>query len=495
MSLIGSQCVIFQTFCLAYDPSTGICIAVHRDFYLNNGIVMSRTAATWTIFGNILSCQPGYTLIDNICVITVQNCARYDQMSGCQYCNYGFALNGTQCISDSGICLSRSGQACTECFFGYVAFNGTCFSLRNYATAWGLNGSATTAITGYQISSSGLSYSLPFNCLNQNFNSFTCVSCSNYFTLYNGFCLVADANCISYNNRGICQECSSGYSFIQGLCRSTGNCASINQNTGCVSCVSGFVLMSGVCIRGLSAGCALYDTNMNCLRCSSGYYLSGSGCTRSPVGCISVTPNGTCITCDNNYVMSNTRCISQISDCQNYNSATGLCSQCFNGYTLLQGGTCRINPQLCLRMNVITFKCDECIRGFIPIDNNSFCAMNVSYCISYNPDGSCSNCQSEYYLTQGRCSPLGRICLNYNALNQCTQCIQGYTLVSGNCIIGIPNCIEYTNSLCSRCASGYYLSNNACIALPANCLAFSPGPGCTQCVTGYRLQSGVCLFI
>ena len=205
MSLIGERCVFFQTFCLAYDPNTGLCVATHRDFYLNNGVVTSRTAATWSIFGNILSCQPGYTLIDNICVITVVNCAKYDQMSGCQYCNPGFALNGTQCISDAAICLSRSGQSCTQCISGFAAFNGLCFSLRNYATAWGNSGLATTSMTGYEITSFGFSYSLPFNCLNQNFNNFSCLTCSNYFTLYNGYCLITDSNCRSYNNRGICQ--------------------------------------------------------------------------------------------------------------------------------------------------------------------------------------------------------------------------------------------------------------------------------------------------
>lgn len=149
LSLINSLCVYYQTFCLAYDSVTGNCTAVPRDFYLNNGLVASRTAASWTLFGNIVSCQSGYTLIDNICVIQIQNCAKYDQMSGCQFCNIGFALNGNQCISDVSICSSRTNLGCTQCISGYTAFNGTCFSLRNYATAWGSNGLATTSMTGY----------------------------------------------------------------------------------------------------------------------------------------------------------------------------------------------------------------------------------------------------------------------------------------------------------------------------------------------------------
>lgn len=157
--------MFYQTFCLAYDTVTGNCTAVHRDFYLSNGIVTSRTAATWSVLGNILTCRAGYTLIDNICVITIQNCARYDQMSGCQFCNLGYALNGNQCLPDAAICVSRTNVGCTQCVSGYSAFNGTCFYLRNYATAWAANGYATTAITGYQITTTGISYSLPFNCL------------------------------------------------------------------------------------------------------------------------------------------------------------------------------------------------------------------------------------------------------------------------------------------------------------------------------------------
>lgn len=127
---------------------------------------------------------------------------------------------------------------------------------------------------------------------------------------------------------------------------------------------------------------------MNCIRCLNGFYLSNSLCVRLPTGCLAVNSNGTCITCDNNYIALNSGCFSAVINCQNYDVG-GKCTACLLGYTLLRNQTCKINPQLCLRMNIDTFKCDECIRGFVPIDFNSYCAMNVSNCISYNADGSC----------------------------------------------------------------------------------------------------------
>lgn len=87
------RCVYFQVFCLDYTPD-GNCSTVPRDFSLGrNMTVINRFAGQWDALGNMVLCQGGYTLINNNCVLKIDNCTSYDQMGACSSCADGFALN------------------------------------------------------------------------------------------------------------------------------------------------------------------------------------------------------------------------------------------------------------------------------------------------------------------------------------------------------------------------------------------------------------------
>ena len=128
-----------------------------------------------------------------------------------------------------------------------MVFNGTCFSFQNNADQWDISGKPIKPSDGYIITSLGITYSLPFNCLNYDIITQLCTICENKFTILNGTCVILVPFCINYNSRGICQNCSGDYRMIFGMCRNVSMCDSFNENQ-CVSCIEGARLMSGICI-------------------------------------------------------------------------------------------------------------------------------------------------------------------------------------------------------------------------------------------------------
>jgi hypothetical protein len=156
----------------------------------------------------------------------------YDQMANCSRCIPGYGLSNGACVA--GVCVRTVGIGCAECVRGYVLVNGSCYNRSNFGLEWDSNGQVLRTQIGYSMSSYGMALSLRFNCIRQDYTNGTCLECAKYYTWWQNFCVVFDANCLRYNARGICQLCRTDYRFIYGACRFTANCLTFSD--ACTSC-------------------------------------------------------------------------------------------------------------------------------------------------------------------------------------------------------------------------------------------------------------------
>ena len=203
--------------------------------------------------------------------------------------------------------------------------------------------------------------------------------------------------------------------------------------------------------------CRAYNLNtLQCVQCLTGYVLnSNSRC--QPQNCAIVNSQGSCAQCLPNYLLVGNICLTQINNCNQYNSFTGICLQCRNGYNL---------------------SADSLV-----------CSLSDPYCSSYGPQGGCLACNSGYYLRLGICTllPVGCGSVGQNFL--CASCLSQYTLINGVCVLIVNNCANYNTSGCAACISNYYLLRNTCNPFPDFCQSFDTGLSrCINCITGYNLN-------
>jgi len=106
-----------------------------------------------------------------------------------------------------------------------------------------------------------------------------------------------------------------------------------------------------------------------CTNCSAGYYVGSNGvCT--PANQICQTYNmltGSCITCFAGYVLSGVTCAIPSSPatngfCQTF--ASGVCTNCYQGYYIGSNGICTAVNQLCKTYSMATGSCLSCYSGY-----------------------------------------------------------------------------------------------------------------------------------
>lgn len=305
------RCVFFQVFCLDYD-SNGNCSSVPRDFSLGrNSTVTNRFAGQWDALGNMVLCQGGYTLVNNNCVLNIDNCTSYDQMGACSTCAEGFALKETICINQTALCLVKQNGKCSLCTPEFAVVNGTCYSRKNFGVTFDAVGYPITYQTGYLFTVDyNVSLALGYNCLKQNFSTGKCLECAKHYTLEGNSCVVKDANCASYNQRGICQSCNKGFRYVFGVCRSVQFCSAMTPNNTCSSCYQGFMLTSGVCVRQAINYCGAYDGSSVCTACYPNYFVTPiNTCATKPKNCLVLAPqSGSCVTCRDGFRLTTNQC-------------------------------------------------------------------------------------------------------------------------------------------------------------------------------------------
>jgi hypothetical protein len=176
--------------------------------------------------------------------------------------------------------------------------------------------------------------------------------------------------------------------------------------------------------------------------------------------------------------------------CINYNSQTGVCSQCLPGYSVVNG-SCLANTTCPNRTYYSYGKC---------VDVSSTCGNYDNF------TGSCLTCfNSSYDLVNGFCNRKAVTCaanqyqINYVCYNASSTCAT-FDPNNGNCL----TCIQFysingTSCVLTPviCAAGQYVDiNRTCQNIPVECTQFDTvNIVCQACIQGYYSDKGVCVKI
>jgi hypothetical protein len=223
------------------------------------------------------------------------------------------------------------------------------------------------------------------------------------------------------------------------------------------------------------SGCCLTFNSVTglCTQCANGLSLINGKCQDIKItGCLLKDPSGTCINCASLYTLFGGQCIRNILGCTQYTPAS-TCATCDASYTLLNG--------YCVPTSLSSGT--TCL---LPWSRDSSGSCSIPGCRSYFEFG-CSQCQDGFRLLPDGSCLTGVIqgCDKYSLNGSCSACIKPfYTEYSGNCMG--DGCLQLDSTgRCTLCDSskGYYLaSDNSCLI--SNCLVSISGQ-CLLCQQGY----------
>lgn len=230
-----------------------------------------------------------------------------------------------------------------------------------------------------------------------------------------------------------------------------------------------------------------YDSNTGqCTKCINGYYLSGGTCNKCPDGTISSEGSLKCDTCPAGTYSNSTECI-KCPDGTISSAGSLTCITCPSGYSTGK-------------------ECLECPDGTIPNGSSCMaCPLNT-----YSNGSSCIDCPSDTYSNNGlSCIPIP-VCTGTNILvnNECVECPQNYipnanrtacvcpagkisnhnnTYCIQDCNIGYYNNPYYNGNNCMLCNAGT-ASNvrgvESCLSCPDGTYSIAGSETCTSCPKG-----------
>ena len=344
--------------------------------------------------------------------------------------------------------------------------------------------------------------------------------CSVHTNLATGF---KDPLCAKWVG-GACSQCASrAYFNVFGVCTLVSDqCQTWDPKSGvCISCYGGYVLSNGACnqaaVQALSdLACALWNANNNiCLQCSNRYYYNGKQCV--PVN----------------------------DQCNTWDSSSGRCTTCYNGYDLQLDGTCQLSTKNsapsdlgCGTWDWKNLKCLQCSNNWV-FNSNGVCVPVSDQCNTFDSRGNCVSCYVGYNLQNGKCFlaptqapsdlgcgnwdwknqkclqcsnnwvfndkgvciPVSDQCNTFDSRGNCVTCYKGYNLVSGKCVLApLQNVADagcgvwdWENQVCKQCSARWVFNNqNKCVPINDNCQQWDNNGACTSCYAGYVLQGGKC---
>lgn len=173
--------------------------------------------------------------------------------------------------------------------------------------------------------------------------------------------------------------------------------------------------------------CVSYTDLKNCEVCETYYIMdSNNHCQEQPITMItncatyssiagylnySYQPNYTCVECTQGYYVSSGRCtaVTSVENCSLYSTVDNECADCNTGYYLNNTKSCTAyatNAIANCSVYKTTFSgCATCASGFA-LNTAYSCSTIINNCATYNSNGSCTACNSNYYLTGGACSAI-----------------------------------------------------------------------------------------
>jgi proprotein convertase subtilisin/kexin type 5 len=518
--------------CAKFDTQ-GICVQCSQGAYFSNGVCMLADANCKTfnnVNGQCTSCYGGFVLIQGKCVAQSSqnvdpNCAKFDTQGNCVQCSQGAYFSNGVCTLVDANCktFNNVNGQCTSCYGGFVLIQGKCVAQSSQnvdpnCAKFDTQGICVQCSQGAYFSN-GVCMLADANCKTFNNVNGQCTSCYGGFVLIQGKCVAqssqnVDPNCAKFDTQGICVQCSQGAYFSNGVCTLVdANCKTFNNVNGqCTSCYGGFVLIQGKCVaqssQNVDPNCAKFDTQGNCVQCSQGAYFSNGVCTLVDANCKTFNNvNGQCTSCYGGFVLIQGKCVAQSSQNVDPNCAKfdtqGNCVQCSQG-AYFSNGVCTLVDANCKTFNNVNGQCTSCYGGFVLIQGKCVAqsSQNVDpNCAKFDTQGNCVQCSQGAYFSNGVCTLVDANCKTFNNVNgQCTSCYGGFVLIQGKCVAQSsqnvdPNCAKFdTQGICVQCSQGAYFSNGVCMLADANCKTFNNVNGqCTSCYGGFVLIQGKCV--
>lgn len=515
----GLSCEPVNPLCKTWD-STGKCLSCYAGYSIcAEGCAPDKTlysdlnCANYDASAKCTKCAAGSYLKNGKCTQYNPNCKTADQNSGdCLSCYVGYSVQAGQCVlvplvpdntapSDL-LCARWQGTVCQQCSASAYFSNGVCTQVNPLCKTFdSTNGACTSCYAGYNLNNGDCAAapqtqdnSAPADKLCAQWVGTVCQKCSVGSVFRQGVCVQVDPQCKTYDNTtGACLSCYAGYYLSQGQCLVTPAapaaeptdklCAQWN-GTVCVKCAQSAYFSNGVCVAS-NPLCKTFDNNNGaCLSCYYGYLLQSGNCvvadTSSPSDLLCARwQNGVCVQCAQSAYLSNGVCTQSNPLCKTFDSANGACLSCYAGYNL-NNGNCVVAPQT---------------------QDNS--APTDVLCAKW--DGKvCTQCSTGSYFKNGVCTQADALCKTFDNTNgNCLSCYAGYTLTGGSCV-AVPLvadnsqpadvlCARWSGSTCLQCSKSSYSVNGVCTQSDPLCKTFDSTNGaCTSCYNGYLLQGGAC---
>ncbi len=242
----------------------------------------------------------------------------------------------------------------------------------------------------------------------------------------------------------------------------------------------------GVCTP-VSDQCATWDSNTgSCLTCYNGYAISAGACISNPNPTAGYNGNPLC------GKWSNTACLS--CSARAYFNSLGVCTavsdQC-ETFDPLDGS--------CLTCyGGYTLKSGTCVKSATTTPSDVGCS------IWNTKNNVCLECSQRYYYNGKQCLPVSDQCKTWSSTGSCLSCYDGYDLANGVCKESAGNNAspkdlgcglwDWKNSKCLKCSDNWVFNNNGvCAPVSDQCNTYDLAGNCVTCYKGYNLVGGKCV--
>ena len=324
--------------------------------------------------------------------------------------------------------------------------------------------------------------------------------------------------CSQCDNQGYCIKCKSDYAIVEinenektrRICmnitslnkgyykneeiyyKCKDNCEQCSNGNNCAKCIDTHTLQDNKCFLTID-NCKLYEGEGTCQECMDGYKIKEGEniCIRGYFGCkVYIAENETCSTCEDGYQLLNYYCFKEIKNCSNYNSDTGECIKCNEGFAFdgNERSTCKSKSQF----GVGYYSKDNGISFYHCNDTNNEGIEHCSECNYETDKVVCTKCSSDYILLddktdicyfRGECNSDNRKCYQIDEYHYNT-CSKG----KENCFKCEKNVDE--NIICIECMKDFRLptGNNTCYPVIPNCNTYDKDDSCLECISGYGFE-------
>ena len=278
-----------------------------------------------------------------------------------------------------------------------------------------------------------------------------CLSCESDYGLY-----YTKTKCIDINDK---KYYKNNINNLYYLCSSSiTNCKECESESDCITCISNdYFIQNNKCLKNIGH-CSSYNDNGMCIQCSIGYEPSGDGltCVIGIGNCEEMDESGECLKCDEQHRLSNNQCYGLIENCETYEEGDN-CRECKEGYAFEENNrlVCKskdlFGEESYTKDNGVSyFKCDGDEESGERIRFCNKCAYNSNELI-------CNECKEDYVLKDDEkdvCYPK----INFN--NDKKYFYQDSFHVK-TCSKAINNCEQCEKSdetiNCKRCVENYFI--------------------------------------